>query len=74
MHENKHFKMPYIQKTNPETIKEQLYQWYGVMTDPRIDGFNGFACKQKIYEIKMECEKILQQLLNLRNRGQLFLV
>lgn len=61
MHENKHFKMPYIQKTNPETIKEQLYQWYGVMTDPRIDGFNGFACKQKIYEIKMECERLLEQ-------------
>ena len=53
--------MPYIQKTNPETIKEQLWQWYGVMTDPRIDGFNGFGCKQKIYEIKMECERLLQQ-------------
>ena len=51
--------MPYIQKTNPETIKEQLYQWYGVMTDPRIDGFNGWACKQKIYEIKMECDRLL---------------
>ena len=53
--------MPYIQKTNPETIKEQLYQWYGVMTDPRIDGFNGWACKQKIYEIKMECDRLLAQ-------------
>jgi len=53
--------MPYIQKTNPERIKEQLYQWYGVMTDARIDGFNGWACKQKIYEIKMECERLLQQ-------------
>jgi len=51
--------MPYIQKTNPETIKEQLYQWYGVMTDPRIDGFNGWGCKQKIYEIKMECDRLL---------------
>ena len=51
--------MPYIQKTNPETITEQLYQWYGVMTDPRIDGYNGWACKQKIYEIKMECDRIL---------------
>jgi len=53
--------MPYIQKTNPEKIKEQLYQWYGVMTDPRIDGFNGWGCKQKIYEIKMECERLLEQ-------------
>jgi hypothetical protein len=53
--------MPYIEKTGPKAIKEQLYQWYGVMTDPRIDGFNGFGCKKKIYEIKMECERLLQQ-------------
>jgi hypothetical protein len=51
--------MPYIQKTGPETIKEQLYQWYHVMTDPRIDGFNGFACKKKIWEIRDECDRIL---------------
>lgn len=53
--------MPYIEKTGKKTIKQQLYQWYHVMTDPRIDGFNGFACKQKIYEVKMECERILAQ-------------
>lgn len=53
--------MPYIERTGPKAIKEQLWQWYGVMTDQRIDGFNGWACKQKIYEIKMECERLLQQ-------------
>jgi|TARA_R110001592_G_scaffold342185_1_gene631858 hypothetical protein len=53
--------MPYIEKTGKKTINEQLYQWYHVMVDPRIDGFNGFACKQKIYEVKMECERILNQ-------------
>jgi len=53
--------MPYIEKTGPKAIKEQLYQWYGVMTDPRIDGFNGWGCKKKIYEIKMECERLLEQ-------------
>ncbi len=52
--------MPYIEKTGVAGIKEQIDQWYGVMTDPRIDGFNGWACKQKIYEIKMACEKLLQ--------------
>ncbi len=51
--------MPYIERTGKKTIKEQLWQWYGVMTDQRIDGFNGWACKQKIYEIKMECERLL---------------
>ena len=52
--------MPYIERTGKKTIKEQLYLWFGVMTDPRIDGFNGFACKQKIYEVKWECERILE--------------
>ena len=52
--------MPYIERTGKKTIKEQFYQWFGVMTDPRIDGFNGFACKQKIYEIKWECERLLE--------------
>lgn len=53
--------MPYIEKTGVAGIEEQLDQWYGVMTDPRIDGFNGWACKQKIYQVKMACEKLLQK-------------
>lgn len=53
--------MPYIEKTGNKTINEQLYQWYHVMVDPRIDGFNGWACKQKIYAVKFECERILTQ-------------
>ena len=53
--------MPYIEKTGVKSIKQQLYQWYHVMTDPRIDGFNGFACKQKIYEIREECNRLLEQ-------------
>ena len=46
--------MPYIEKTGVKSIKQQLYQWFHVMTDPRIDGFNGFACKQ-------ECNRLLEQ-------------
>jgi len=53
--------MPYIEKTGVKSIKKQLYQWYHVMTDPRIDGFNGFACKKKIWEIRDECNRILEQ-------------
>ncbi|MDB4335394.1 hypothetical protein OAA05_01000 [bacterium] len=53
--------MPYIEKTGVKAIKTQLYQWYHVMTDPRIDGFNGFACKKKIWEIRDECNRILEQ-------------
>ena len=53
--------MPYIEKTGNKAIREQLWQWEGVMHDPNIDGFNGWGCKQKIYEIKMECERLLQQ-------------
>ena len=43
--------MPYIEKTGKQAIKEQLWQWDGVMHDPMIDGFNGWGCKQKIYEV-----------------------
>lgn len=51
--------MPYIEKTGVSKIKEQLWQWEGVMNDPRIDGFNGWGCKQKIYEVKFFIDKIL---------------
>ncbi len=44
--------MPYIEKTGVKAIKEQLWQWYDVTQDPRIDGFNGWGCKQKLYKIK----------------------
>jgi len=54
-------KMPYIERIGNEKINEQLYQWYHVMTDDRIDSYNGWACKKKIYEVKMECERILNQ-------------
>jgi|TARA_R110000803_G_scaffold42597_2_gene91203 hypothetical protein len=51
--------MPYIERTGVKKINEQLQQWYHVMVDPRIDGFNGFACKKKCYEVLFELEKIL---------------
>ena len=42
--------MPYVEKAGVDTIKNQLEQWRGVMHDPNIDGFNGFACKQNLYQ------------------------
>ena len=30
--------MPYIERTGKKAIKEQLWQWDGVMHDPNIDG------------------------------------
>ena len=48
--------MPYIEKAGVKTVKEQLDQWQGVMHDPNIDGFNGFGCKQKIYQVKKNCQ------------------
>ena len=53
--------MPYIEKTGNKAIKEQLWQWEGVMHDPNIDGFNGFACKKKIYETLWAAEKALKE-------------
>ena len=51
--------MPYIEKTGVKAIKEQLWQWDGVMHDPNIDGFNGFGCKQKIYEVLFQCQEYI---------------
>ena len=49
--------MPYIEKAGVATIEEQLEQWKGVMHDPNIDGFNGFYCKQKIYQQMWAAQK-----------------
>ena len=52
--------MPYIEKTGKEKIKEQLWQWEGVMHDPMIDGFNGWGGKQKIYEVYFYAKEMLE--------------
>ena len=52
--------MPYIEKTGNKAIEEQLWQWEGVMHDPNIDGFNGFACKQKIYQVLWQAQKAIK--------------
>ena len=52
--------MPYVQKLGQSQIKEQLWQWEGVMHDPRIDGFNGWGCKQKIYEVYFQAKEALE--------------
>ena len=53
--------MPYIEKTGNKAISEQLWQWEGVMHDPNIDGFNGFACKQKIYKVYEQAKEALRK-------------
>lgn len=52
--------MPYVQKLGQNQIKEQLWQWEGVMHDPHIDGFNGWGCKQKIYEVYFQAKEALE--------------
>ena len=53
--------MPYIEKTGNKAIKEQLWQWEGVMHAPNIDGFNGWGCKQKIYQVYWQAKKALKE-------------
>ena len=53
--------MPYIEKTGVSRMKEQLWQWEGVMHDPHIDGFNGWGCKQKIYEVYFQAKEALEK-------------
>jgi hypothetical protein len=52
--------MPYVEKTGNKAIKEQLWQWEGVMHDPYIDGFNGWGCKQKIYKVLWQAEQAIK--------------
>ena len=51
--------MPYIEQCGVDTIEQQLRQWRGVMHDPRIDGFNGAYCKQKIQKVLKAAEEAL---------------
>ena len=51
--------MPYIEKAGVATIEEQLELCKGVMHDPNIDGFNGFYCKQKIFQVMWAAQKAL---------------
>ena len=52
--------MPYVEKTGLRKIKEQLWQWESVMHDPNIDGYNGWGCKQKIYEVLWSAQEALE--------------
>lgn len=54
------FIMPYIDKTPVNSVKEAISLWEGVMHDPNIDGFNGFACFKKIMQVKWAAEKALE--------------
>ena len=43
--------MPYIEKTGVLKLKNNFCGNGTIMHDPNIDGFNGWGCKQKIYEV-----------------------
>ncbi len=42
-----------------ERVKEQNWQYEHTATDPRMDGFVGWGCKQKLYEIKFALDEAL---------------
>lgn len=52
--------MPYIQKLTEQEMYEQIWQWEGVMKDPMLDGFNGWGCKQKLYNLKFVLDEALK--------------
>lgn len=53
--------MPYIEKIGVGGVKDQIWQYQYVCTDPRMDGFVGWGCKQKLYEIKFAVERALEE-------------
>ena len=52
--------MPYIAKTPISHVKAAISLWEGVMHDPNLDGYNGFACFKKIMQAKWAAEKALE--------------
>lgn len=53
--------MPYLEKIGKQAVKDQIYQWFDVTQDPRMDGFNGWVCKQKLYEIKFYLDELMSK-------------
>lgn len=51
--------MPYIEKLGVDKVREQIWQYQYVATDPCIDGFVGWGCKQKLYEMKFAIDEAL---------------
>lgn len=51
--------MPFIEKLGVNKVKEQIWQYQYVCTDPRMDGFVGWDCKQRLYEIKFAIDEAL---------------
>ncbi len=51
--------MPYIEQLGVDKVKNQIWLYEHVCTDPRIDGFVGWGCKQKLYEIKFALDEAL---------------
>ena len=51
--------MPFIEKLGVNKVKEQIWQYEHVATDPRMDGFIGWDCKQRLYEIKFAVDEAL---------------
>ena len=41
--------MPFIEEVGLTGMYDQVEQWKGVMHDPNLDGYIGWACKQKLY-------------------------
>ena len=52
--------MPYVETVGVKGIIRQLEQWKLFMTDPRMDGFTGYGCKQKLMEVQEAVNKALE--------------
>jgi hypothetical protein len=52
--------MSYIEKIGANAVKDQLFQWYDVTKDPNMDGYTGWGCKQKLYDIKFYLDELIK--------------
>jgi hypothetical protein len=50
-----------IRTWNADQIISDLQQIYFATTDPRIDGFTTWACKQDMYRVKFALDEMLNK-------------
>jgi hypothetical protein len=52
--------MSFVQRWNTDQILMQLRQCAAEMNDWRNDGYNQWSCKQDLYRVKFELDRLLK--------------
>ena len=50
-----------IKNWNVDTVETQLQRMYWACTDPKMDGFVTWGCKQDLYRVKFLVDELLKK-------------